>query len=363
MTTQVLRGRIEPLGLVDVLAYLGRTTASGALNVEQGDVKKSIFISDGTIVFARSNQVQDRLGDILLAQGLINQEQYDRGTELIYEKGFRHGRALVEIGAISPKMLWQTIQDQVKTIASSVIPWEMGQFEFIKKEIKRKEAITLKWPILNLVQDIIRNLNNPGLFKTRFHNLNAVLTLAKGVREEDIQLEPHEKYILDFIDGQTTVDHICSQSDYGEAESLRVIYLLKCLGWVEQMDEFPETDSETLQSFHPLIGNFNKIFSFLHVYLSDRVGKVGTNLLKKYFEDTRKTHLSIFKGVQIGEDGALNPAKVQENLDALGLDESSAEMVLDEAMNEYLNVGILAVKKVLGTEHESIVIQSMGELS
>jgi hypothetical protein len=359
--TQVLRGRIEPLGLVDVLAYLGRTRASGALNVEQDTTKKAIIISEGMIVFARSNQVQDRLGDILLAKNLITQEQFDQGTALIYEKGFRHGRALVEIGAISPKVLWETIQEQVKTIASSVIPWDRGSYEFISKDLKRKEAITLKWSILDMVQDIIRNLDDARMFRSRFPDLTAVYHVVEGDKENRIALEPYEAYILAFMDGQASLAEICAQSDYGEAESLRVIYLLECLGWVERTmseDTLPPIEPDEI---HPMITCFNRVFAFSFGYIRDRVGPVGTNLLTKYYEDVAASQ-PILAGVAIQSDGSLDVNRLQNNMNRTGTSEDERTMLLDEAMNEYLNAGILAVKKVLGTEHETAVVEKIGEI-
>lgn len=275
MTTQVLRGKIEPLALIDVLAYLGRNKSSGALRVTQDKVEKSIIISDGTIVFARSNQTQDRLGDILLASGQISQEDYDKATAIIYEKGIRHGRALIEVGAISPKQLWQTIQNQIKSIASSVIPWQSGQFEFFKQPIKKKESITLKWPIVNMIQDVIRSLDNARLFKHRFTDPQEVLAIDDQTARE-IALEPYEEHILHFINGETTVADICQYSDYGELETMRVLYLLKSLGWVKAIEVLP-----TLTELNPMVVNFNRIYAYMHAYLAERVGAVGTNLLKK----------------------------------------------------------------------------------
>lgn len=355
MTTQVLRGKVEALALVDVLAYLGRNSESGILNVTRDDVKKSIVINEGNIIFARSNQVEDRLGDILLAQGVITQEQYNEGSRLIYEKGYRHGRALIEIGAISPKVMWHTIRGQIHGIACSVIPWEHGSFEFFKQDIKKKESITLQLPILEMVLDVVRNLDNRSLFKTRFGDMREVYAVDPGSAHMDAHLEPHEKHLLHFIDGQRTIYQICEQGDYGEAESLRVLYLLRLLGRIITATA-PVEDVAT----HPLVANFNRVFRFLYNYLAERVGTVGTNLLKKYFEDVRKTQPIIFNGVSVLADGQLNPVQLQKNL---GLVESDqVEMLLDEAMNEYLNMSILAVKKVLGTEHEEAVIREIANL-
>jgi len=355
MSTQVLRGKIEALALVDVLAYLGRNGESGILSVNKDDVKKSVVINEGCIIFARSNQMEDRLGDMLLARGGITQAQYDQGAKLIYEKGIRHGRALIEIGAISPKVLWHTIREQIQTIACSIIPWESGQFEFIQQKIKHRESITLELNILDLVLDVVRNLERRDLFKTRFPDMREVFGLEDQAADMDQHLEPHELHLLHFIDGKNTVVQICEQSDYGERESLRVMYLLRLLGRIVSL-EAPMEDVAA----HPLITNFNKIFRTLHYYLAERVGSVGTNLLKKYYKDVQTTHPMIFEGVNMLADGKLNPAQLQRNL--AKLKEEELEMLLDDAMNEYLNMGILAVKKVLGTEHEAIVVQEIGGL-
>ncbi len=357
MTTQVLRGRIDPLALVDVLAYLGRNRETGVLNVVRDEAKKSIIINDGSIIFARSNQNEDRLGDILLAQGQITQEQYDQGTELIYKKGFRHGRALIEIGAISPKTLWKTIKSQIETIACSVIPWQSGSFEFIKQDIRQKESITTRTSILEMITDVIRNLDNRQLFKSRFPDLGLMYRKVPRAGGKEVTLEPHEEYLLGFIDGKNTLQTVCDQSEYGELESLRVIFLLSALGYIEAVPQSPQIPHSS--DVPPIVLKFNQIYRFLNTYLGDRVGTVGTNLLKKYFEDTRQAHLQILDHVNIMEDGSLNAGQIQKNLNRLNGDEHHTNLALDDALNEYLNIGIMAVKKVLGADHENIVIKQI----
>lgn len=356
MTTQVLRGKIEPLALIDVLAYLGRNSASGALKVTQDSVEKSIIINDGTIIFARSNQAQDRLGDVLLAKGLINTVQYDKAAAMIKEQGIRHGRALVEIGAISPRQLWETIQEQVRHIASSIIPWSSGQFEFFKQDIRQKESITLKWPIMDMIQDVIRNLDNAALFRTRFGDKSEVLRICQ-TKKAQIQLEAYEEHILHFLDGKTSIAEICEHSDYGELESLRVLYLLKSLGWVKVESAAPQEDVEA----HPMIAYFNKIYAYMHGYLFERVGKVGTDLLRKYYEDIIHEHPLIFDGVPLENNCTLNVNKIQHNLKKLDLNDEETVVTLDNALNEYLNVGMLAITKLLGSEHEAAVIAKLPE--
>jgi len=141
---------------------------------------------------------------------------------------------------------------------------------------------------------------------------------------------------------------------------------LKSLGWIESRTK-PKTSTtapiEREIEVHPQITSFNKVFSFIHQYLADRIGNVGTNMLRKYFDEARGTHRDMFNGVLMLADGRLDPITLQLNLVNLrGTDQENA-MYLDEAMNEYLNRGILAVKKVLGNSHEAEVVEKIGEIA
>lgn len=365
MKTQALRGKIEPLALVEVLAYLGRNKETGILNCQYEDVKKSIIVHQGKVIFARSNRVEDRLGDMLLAEGEISKDQYQKATDLLYEKGYRHGRALVEIGAITPKILWNAIQRQIRTICCSVVPWSSGNFEFIQQGIKHREAITLQLSALELVVDLVRHMDNREIFKTRFTDLDDLYQKVDEFEQPfpEFHLEAYEQYVLNFCDGTTTIRAICEKSDIGGDESLRVLYLLRCLGVILHVGKAPEVTGD----IHPLVVKYNDVFRYVNQYLGERVGNVGTSLLKKYFDDIAKSHHDVLQGVTVTNEGSLDAVTIQRNLEAMSermdLDETAIDMALEEAMEEYLYSGILAVKKMLGSDHESYVLSHIEGLN
>lgn len=381
MSTQVLRGKIEPLALIEVFAYLGRHQETGILNVTCDDIKKSVIVHRGCIIFARSNQTQDRLGDVLLADGLINQQQYDEATHLIYEKGYRHGRALVEIGAISPKLLWEAIQNQIRTIVRSLIPQEQGSYEFIRQQIKHKESITLQMSIVDMVIDLVRGYPDRAVFAEYFKDRDRLFQAVASDEDFAIELEPYEQYILNFLDGETPLHQLCASSDIGEEESLRVVYLLHCLGLIEALvveeaapaplevleleeeEVAPAAAPATPHNIHPVIVRYCEIYRFIQHYLSERVGAMGVQLLRKYFEETARNFPAVFEGIDLSSDGAPQPFALQERLSEMEGDEMQRVMALEEALDEYLFSGILAVKKMLGAEHEGDVLRQIDQLS
>lgn len=356
MKTHMLRGKIESLVLVDVLSHVSRSKETGILNVVRGSVQKSVIIHEGHIVFARSNQRIDRLGDMLLSQGKITQEQYDSASVLLREKGYRHGRSLVEIGAISPRQLWQAIQHQIKMIAYSVLPFEEGTFEFVRQEIKQKEQITLELPVMDLLIDMIRHYDDRAIFQKKFSDLDVVLEAVPEDERTEFKLEPYEDYVFKKVDGETSLRDLCEDSDLGPDESLRIIFLLRTLGWVRSALPSDEVDSGP---YGAMLKKYNEMYRYLNGYLKEHLGNVGRSIMGKYFEETTPLHESILGGVRMSSDGSLDQARILANLEASTMAEEQGRMALDEALNEFLYACILAIKKALGTEHETRVVSHL----
>ena len=358
MKTQVLRGKLEPLGLIKVLAYISNLKETGYLKLTRGDIEKKLIIKTGEIIFAQSNLPEDRLGDILLSQGKISSAQYDDASKLLMEKGFRHGRSLVEIKAITPKLLWETIEQQIKMIAYSVIPWEDGEFEFVRQHLKVQEKITLRLSIIDLVVDVVRHYDRRELFLKKNSDLQAIVSVVE-VPSEEIHLDAHEKHVLNLVDGKTDLKTICDMADFGLEEGLRIIFLLNVLGIVEVS---PQQQDPAIQNRLLMIGRYNEIYAYVHLYLSQQMGHVAHNLLRKYFYDVRLTQEEIFGNLELGRDGQLNAEKIMSNLAKAPIEDEFLDGTLQEALEEYLYSAILAIKRTLGTEQETIAVHHIETL-
>lgn len=353
MKTQVLRGKLEPLGLVKVLAYIANLKESGYLKVRLAEIEKTLIIKDGAIIFAKSNLPEDRLGDILLNQDKITSSQYEAASKLLLEKGFRHGRSLVEIKAITPKQLWEAIEDQIKMIAYSVVPWDEGEFEFVKQALNVKEKITLRLSIVDLVTDVVRHFDKRELFLQKFPDLGAIPSVV-DVPSDAIHLQIHEKHVLGLIDGQRDLQSICEQADFGLEEGLRTIFLLQILGVIEVA--LHQSD-KTMQACKQIISKYNEIFQYVHQFLAQQMGHVAHNLLRKYYHDVQKTQKAVFGGLDLKQDGSLDVDRILLNLQKAPLEPNAIESALQEAMQEYLYASILAIARALGNEQETLAVK------
>jgi len=137
-----LKGQIAELPVPEILQHLRLSQATGILTLVAGGARKALYLKDGRVVFASSNLPNDRLGEILLREGKITVEEYEASIKAI-TKGKRQGKVLVEMGALSPKDLWEGVQFQVKEIVYTVFQWDEGQFHFEESSLPEKERITV----------------------------------------------------------------------------------------------------------------------------------------------------------------------------------------------------------------------------
>jgi hypothetical protein len=369
MISKSFKGDLSKIGIPDVFEYLRRSHKTGLLTFRQDRVKKSLYIKNGNVIFARSNLSEERLGNLLLFWGLITKDQYAESVALL-SSSKRQGRILVEMGAISPKQLWEGVQNQIRHIVYSLFNWREGKFYFVDGELPGRENITADVGVSELIAEGIRRITDPSLVLHRLNSRDAILTQADPL-PDPFKLEPFERHVLHLVNGKRTLQEICSESEIGDAETLKVLYMLLSIGYTkvksggETMKETPEQPPQQHQQISlneaiTVIGNYNRMFSYLYRYMTREVGPITEHLLNKYLTELRENQASVLKNVGLRKDGTLDGTAIQLNLSEMK-HEHRKELLLT-ALNEFLYVGILAVKRTLGPEHETRVIETLKDL-
>ncbi|MCK5140049.1 MAG: DUF4388 domain-containing protein, partial [Thermodesulfovibrionia bacterium] len=101
-----LSGSIKKHSFHQILASLHEQQKKGILTVKYEKIKKDIYIEDGYVIFASSNQNEDLLGVLLIKKGKITTEQRDESLKQSKKTGKRQGITLVELGYMSPQALF-----------------------------------------------------------------------------------------------------------------------------------------------------------------------------------------------------------------------------------------------------------------
>src|SRR6267142_189574 len=100
-----IKGSLKEASLPDVLQLLALGRKTGCLAVADRQNFGYIYFDEGRICYASIVNRRDRLGEILLKNERISQEQLDRAVELQEVRDQRLGEILVTIGAVSREEL------------------------------------------------------------------------------------------------------------------------------------------------------------------------------------------------------------------------------------------------------------------
>ncbi|PWT90046.1 MAG: hypothetical protein C5B54_07905 [Acidobacteria bacterium] len=365
MIEKSFKGDLNALGLPDVLEYLRTSRRTGILTFKRERIKKSLYIKDGNVIFASSNLQEERLGDLLLSWGKIRREDYVRSVEMLSSKK-RQGKILVEIGAITPKQLWEGVQQQIRYIVYSLFDWTTGIFLFTPGELPSKENITADVSISDLVVEGIRRMKDTKALFSKFPSRDIILARMDYGLKERVRLESFEKHILELIDGQRGLDEICKESEIGEAETFKVFYMLISIGYIKVKGKKQESagtaapEQLSIEEIRTILAKYNRMFSYLYRYMMREVGPITEHVLNKYLSEIRESNTSVLKNVTLRKDGTLDEGTVLGNLNWMRAE--SKKEALISSLNEFLYSAILAVKRTLGPEHESQVIETLKEL-
>src|SRR5882672_11138314 len=115
LPASLVNGRLEGLSVPDLLWNLCRSHSTGVLHLTSRGITKKVYIDEGRIVFGGSGDPDDRLGDLLLREGLITLDQLETAIARL-SGGKRLGTLLVDGGHLSPENLVRGVLNQVRGI-------------------------------------------------------------------------------------------------------------------------------------------------------------------------------------------------------------------------------------------------------
>jgi hypothetical protein len=352
-----LKGQLADLSVPDLLQQLRATNATGILTLVAGGARKALYMKDGRVVFASSNLPNDRLGEILLREGKITVEEYDASIKAI-TKGRRQGKALIEMGALSPKDLWEGVQFQVKEIVYSIFNWDEGQFHFEESSLPEKERITVDLDVRDLLLAGLRRVDASGRVQSRYPESDVLLERVET--EKAGPLESYENHVLALVDGERSVLDISRESEIGDNETLKVLYALLCTGVlrvkgrkVHALDQ----DFVPVDSVYSVLDSFNQMYEHIFKYMVREVGPIAENVLEKYLGSLRDGRKDVFGGVKLQKDGTLDITVIERNLNKFP--EEQRRVLLVDGLNELLYAELLAIKRTLGAEHEAAIVKAL----
>ncbi len=239
-------GTITELTVPVLFQGLRAEKKTGTVVFERDAVMKKVYFQGGDIIFASSNQDQDRLGEYLLMTGIITRAQYDASLDVLKKTGKKHGTVLTQLGFISPQKLVAGVKLQVKEIILSLFTWRDGHYAVEEGPLPQADIIPLQMSTANLVLEGLNGIDWQTIRKS-LPPLKTVLRPSPDPAQlfQSAKLTPDQDTVLSLIDGKKNLEELCSHSGIGDFNTLKAVYVLLVL----RMVEVGEIKNEAEKSF------------------------------------------------------------------------------------------------------------------
>ncbi len=225
-----ITGLLKHFPLTEILIDLQRSEKNGILDIRHGSVIKRIYIKNGDMVTATSNQKEDRFLETLLRTGKITANQYKRVIDVSNKEMQKQGAVLVELGYLRPEDLTGSVRQQIEEIILSLFQWEDGIFNFREGHLLSDKVIQLKMSAADLIYRGVRRITNIDHIRNAMPPPDAVLGYSADPMDlyQDINIDQTDKDILSLLDGKRTVQEIVSLTSLDKSLATKILYALLC---------------------------------------------------------------------------------------------------------------------------------------
>ena len=354
-----LKGRIEDSSVPELMRSILSSGETGVFTFRNGDVTKSVFMHMGRVVYARSSDPDERMGESLLARGKITVRQYLEASQLI-RPGRRLGTILVEMGALGSEDLLPAIEQHVREILLDVFVWTRGEYELVMNEPSMDDIVTLNISIENMILEGIRLTRAWSRIFRGIGGLEAI-PVPTGNTEVlyKLSLTDDEQEVLAHVNGRSTVEQICRVSYLTNFETCRILWALQVLGVIRRGQAGEETIAveararEGEMDLEAVVEKFNQMLNRIYVFLKGRNGDEVDDYMAAALEKVASRYEALFYGVDLRQYGRADYDQMLANVADLPADDRKDLMT--DGLRELVAAIQSLVREHQGVEESAVV--------
>ncbi|HEX4823705.1 MAG TPA: DUF4388 domain-containing protein [Candidatus Polarisedimenticolaceae bacterium] len=241
LPSSLLSGRLQGISVPDLLWDLCRHRSTGVLHIGTRGITRKVYIDAGRIVFAASSDPNDRLGELLLREGVVTLDQLERAIMRL-SGGKRLGAILVESGHLSPENLVRGVLNQVKAIVLGLFPLEDGDYAFAEGPLPTEEVVTLNMRTAEVLLQGIRQIRSFSRIRKSVGSLQTRYRLDAGWASQldGLEIRDGERVLLQHLEAAPaagiSIDGLCREVFLSNYELYQALWAFRILGIVHEVD-------------------------------------------------------------------------------------------------------------------------------
>ncbi|TVP79325.1 MAG: DUF4388 domain-containing protein [Gemmatimonadales bacterium] len=264
-----IEGHLEDVSLADICQLLAMGRKTGCLTVTDRSAFGYIYFENGRVIYANVLNRPDRLGELLVRNGVIDRDDLSAAMEQqAREPGRRLGQIMVDRGDLTEEELHHFIGVQVEEAVYHLFAWEQGSFHFAPDEKPEEEGIAIvSINPENLLLEGARRVDEWSQIEKKISSGDLIFSVERDPHRipapgaeggggvpgaadphEAVELTAEQEKVLALVDGRRTVDDVVADSGLVQFEAAKALYGLAQAGFVQATgrgrSRTPETEPD-----------------------------------------------------------------------------------------------------------------------
>ena len=233
-----IKGSLKEASLADVCQLLALGLKTGCLSIADKSRFGQIYFDRGRITFARIVNRRDRIGDLLVRDGLLTQEQLTDALEQQNEDpDKRLGEVLVTGNFLSQKDLQLYIRIQIEEAIYHLFTWSRGNFFFEADEVPEADILVSISPD-SLLLEAARRVDEWSQIEKKIPSLDLVFEVEiERLSNSEVDLTPEQETIARLFDGTRSVLDVVDVLGIDEFDVGRALYGLIQAGYAHRVEK------------------------------------------------------------------------------------------------------------------------------
>jgi tetratricopeptide (TPR) repeat protein len=211
------------------------------LRFASGEAHCSIRFAKGHIVYGFASEKKLHMGEVMVEEGLLSQENLDRATQLVITEKQSLGQALESLGLVDSELLEEFLGIHLREILQHVFSWRDGMYVFEEQapESRLEFDFPLKLSTGEAILDAVRRVEDRQSILFALGNLERVLLQSTEplVRFQRVTLTTVDGFVLSRVDGTLSAAEIIRITPLEDEAVESSLFALLATGILEHAPE------------------------------------------------------------------------------------------------------------------------------
>jgi hypothetical protein len=226
-----LSGNLRTMDLPEILQWASRGRKTGTLRIERRSIQKQVMFQEGDIYSSTSNDPREYLGQYLIREQLLSEEQLFRVLLRQEAENLPLGVLLVEDRLLGQDALRRLLQTKAEESIYDLFLWPDGAFEFHEGNIPASLTVHLDLSVTDVVLEGIRRVDEWNRIRAVFPSARTTFQ-ATGVPLG----ESAEKRALELAASGKTLAEISLELRRSEFDAATLLFELHQKGVLSVLD-------------------------------------------------------------------------------------------------------------------------------